>query len=458
MEVATKGGAVAARTFRTPVERVSANDATLLATDHGTVPMNLGAVVVVRGGARLELRDVTDLLGDRLPRVRRLRQRLVATPPGCGRPIWVDAADFDKDEHVRGAGVTGHDGLLELAADLLCTRLDPHRPLWVARWVTGLPHDDAALVVVLHHCLSDGLGGMAALAALCDGSRPQDDLAGTITQALEAGFPLPEPSARILAREAWRARVIGLGRVTRRLDATSHGIGELGLRARPRLAPRTSLNRPTGPRRRLGVTVTRLAPLVEVAHARGCTLNDLMLCAVAGGLGRLFRGRGESVPEIVASVPVSARRTTTADRLGNATGVLPLALPLAADRDERLRRVAALTAERRGPARGSSAGPLGLAFRTLGALNVFQPFINRQRLVNTFVTNVRGPAMPLSFAGLPVTSITPMAVNPGNVGVSFDVLSYAGQLVVTVVADPDLMADPASLATWVGDELAALVV
>ena len=35
----------------------------------------------------------------------------------------------------------------------------------------------------------------------------------------------------------------------------------------------------------------------------------------------------------------------------------------------------------------------------------------------------------------------PVAVTPGNVGVCFDILSYAGDLVVTVVADPDVVAE-----------------
>jgi hypothetical protein len=59
--------------------------------------------------------------------------------------------------------------------------------------------------------------------------------------------------------------------------------------------------------------------------------------------------------------------------------------------------------------------------------------------VHTFVTNVRGPADRLLVDGTPVVALVPLAVNPGNVAVSFDVLSYAGTLAVTVVADPDLV-------------------
>ena len=444
------------RTFHAPIERVSANDATILATDRGRAPMNLGAVVVVERGADLEFDHVANVLGRRLTRVRRLRQRLVDTPLGCGRPIWVDAADFHLDRHLLTASPAGRNSTLDVAAELLCTRLDRGRPLWAARWVTGLPDGDAALVLVLHHCLSDGLGGLAALAALCDEGGQAGGPAETVDRALTLGFPLPAPSRRALADDARRSRAAGIHRLPQRVRTGADGLRELGARGRPHPAARTSLTRPTGARRALGTTHTPLAPLVATAHSRGCTVNDLVLCAVSGALGELLRGRGETVTELVASVPVSSRRTATAAALGNATGVMPLALPLIADANERLRRVTTMTADRSGPARGLSAGPLGLAFRVLAAVGGFQYFIDHQRLVHTFVTNVRGPASPLTFAGHQVASITPMAVTPGNVGVSFDVLSYAGQLAVTVVADPVVLVDPADLAARVGDELALL--
>ena len=35
--------------------------------------------------------------------------------------------------------------------------------------------------------------------------------------------------------------------------------------------------------------------------------------------------------------------------------------------------------------------------------------------------------------------MVPAAVNPGNIGVAFDALSYAGVLSVTLVTDPDII-------------------
>jgi hypothetical protein len=57
----------------------------------------------------------------------------------------------------------------------------------------------------------------------------------------------------------------------------------------------------------------------------------------------------------------------------------------------------------------------------------------------------------MSLAGAEVVAVVPAAVNPGNVAVSFDVLSYAGSLVVTLVCDPGLVPE----SDWLAERLTA---
>jgi hypothetical protein len=48
----------------------------------------------------------------------------------------------------------------------------------------------------------------------------------------------------------------------------------------------------------------------------------------------------------------------------------------------------------------------------------------------------------VTFGGVVVRSAVPLGVGPaGNVTVAFEVLSYAGELVVTAIVDPDRFAD-----------------
>jgi WS/DGAT/MGAT family acyltransferase len=234
------------------------------------------------------------------------------------------------------------------------------------------------------------------------------------------------------------------------LDLTTHA---------PRLVTPTALNRPTGPRRAISVAGVPLGGVVDTAHAHGATVNDVVLAAVGGALGAALGRRGEAPEELVASVPVSARRGTTATRLGNDTGVRPLAIPTQGDPFRRLELVAQssrLAAARAEGGRAASAAPLLAVFRGLARVGLLRWFINHQRLVHTFVTNVRGPADPLQLMGHRVAEIVPVAISPGNVGVTFDVLSYAGQLVVTVVADPVIVPDHQQVADDLTADLARL--
>ena len=383
------------------------------------------------------------------------------TPPGCGRPIWVDDPGFDLSKHLSQSVLPAasapavdpdkpsDEQVLEIAATMVCTPLDRHQPLWAARWVTGLAVDRAALILVMHHALTDGVGGLAVLAALGDGG----------PDVVADPFPQPPPRARSLFAAAWRDRAAALSQVPGRLRAGRDGLRELGILARrPRLAARTSLNRPTGPRRRLTTVRVPLMPLLEDAHRRGCRLNDLVLAAVTGAMAEVLRAarrtarRTRGVRADLRSAYGHRESPGQPDR-GRPVG----------DPDTVRSGRAPASASRRSPTpavarrEGTSAGPMGLVFRALGALGLFQVFIDHQRLVHTFVTNVRGPEAPVHFAGHRISRVIPAAVTPGNVGVCFDILSYAGGLVVTVVADPDLVAEQDQLTSLLAEEFAGLL-
>lgn len=76
--------------------------------------------------------------------------------------------------------------------------------------------------------------------------------------------------------------------------------------------------------------------------------------------------------------------------------------------------IARITQARRSAAPGASTALLGPAFRTLAKLGAFRWFVDRQRLVTTYVTNLRGPDIPLSFLGAPITGVIPVSMITGN--------------------------------------------
>ncbi|WP_120339719.1 wax ester/triacylglycerol synthase domain-containing protein [Cryobacterium soli] len=438
--------------MRTPpsIDRVSADDLMSLVAEHGSTPMQVGAVLLLDTTPGLDPTRLVTELGRRVAGIPRLRQRLETVPVGCGRPIWVDDPGFDMSRHVR-VRVLGdplaEQEVLDIAATLLGTPLPRSRPLWTATLVVTPAGTEAALIVVFHHVLADGIGGLAVLAGLVDGAPGP-----TVPTA---PFPRPRPSPRQIAADMLRLRLRALRRLPQDLLRLAAAAGQLRLVGGSRL-PSTSLNVPTGPRRRFLEIRVDLPQILSAARARQATVNDVLLVAIAGALHTLLLSRGERVDEVVVSVPFSARLQASAGQLGNASGVIPLRIPAVGDPDERLRRVAALTRTAKRTARGASTALIGPLFRLLARLGLYRRFIDGQRLIHTFTSNVRGPAEPLTLVGCPITALLPLSAATGNVTVAFAALSYAGTLVITIVADPDACPDLQALREALVTELAAL--
>jgi hypothetical protein len=200
-----------------------------------------------------------------------------------------------------------------------------------------------------------------------------------------------------------------------------------------------------------------LAPLRAAAHAAGATINDLLLVAATGAAAHVLAGRGEFPSALVVSVPVSARAGTSTAELGNRVGVMPVWVPLGQGRAARLAAVAAATSRQRGVGgRGTSAVLVAPAFRALAAVGLLRPFVNRQRLVNLFLTNLRGPSEPLTIAGARVVDAVPLSGTQGNVALAFAALSYAGRMSVTALIDPDVVPERRVLRQALQHELDAV--
>ena len=399
-----------------------------LVSDRNDPPLQVGAVLMldVRNGfdhARLK-----EVLRCRLSAVPRLRQRLIRVPIGCGRPVWVDHPGFDVNKHfsvVRCTEPRDEEAVLGIAAELLTTRLPRDRPLWAATLVTDVGHDQAALVIVFHHVLADGLAGLAILGRLVDGAAPTFD----------ADFPRPAPSVSSLALDAAQDRFRSVLRLSTALRRLASAVIELGPALRTR-AVACSLNRPTGPHRRFHTVRSDLTAILGLARENAATVNDVVLSAITSALHRLLAERGEQVGSFVVSIPVSSRVEAVGGELGNQSGAIPLLLPATGDFHHRLTAIARITRAAKSHRRGASTAVLGPGFRLLDRMGIYQHFINHQRLIHTFVSNVKGPEAPLALLGCPITVIVPLSVAPGNVTVSFTALSYAGSLVTTISADP----------------------
>jgi diacylglycerol O-acyltransferase len=331
---------------------------------------------------------------------------------------------------------------------VIMSPLPPAVPLWSATLVTGLADGAVALVLVLHHALADGVGGLAVLANLIDAPATMPG----------ACFPRPAPTRGRLARQALASRLEALRHAARswHLLRTSMGAGG-GLR--PPRAARCSLNQRTGPGRRLAVVGADLAAVRAAAHRHGATVNDAVLVAVAGALHRVLLTRGESVGTLVVTVPVSGRRPESGPALGNMVSPMLVSVPATGAVPDRLRQVAAQVRAHRVAATGPPPiAVLGWLFRPLAALGGFRWYMNHQHRFHTLVSHVRGPAEPVTFGGCPVTSAIPVGVGPGgNIPAYFEVLSYADALTLTAIVDPGHFGDLSALTDALRAELDLII-
>ncbi|HEX5880131.1 MAG TPA: wax ester/triacylglycerol synthase family O-acyltransferase [Actinomycetota bacterium] len=423
------------------MDRLTAQDLFTLWTDDFGWSQDIGALAtldgtrLLDGDGHIRIDHIRRHIEPRLQLVPRFRQLLYRPRLGLGWPLWVDAQFFDLADHVRVQPLAppGDEAqLLQACAQLYQRRLDPTRPLWQLWLLPSLPDQQVGVFLRAHHTLADGVAGVAVFGALLD-------LDADAPPPVPAPWtPAPIPSAGALLGDNLRRRLRGLGR----------GLSRLGHASRPReasqgalreffaeRAPRTSLNRRIGSERRLAIVRSRLQVAKQDAHAHHAKVNDVVLAAVAGGLRQLLAGRGEDIDRLVlrVMVPISLHHEQPGQARGNQIGYMVVPLPLGEPNPvRRLELIAGETAARKQQARPQSAsGILSLPVVQRASYR-FQP---HQRFVNLSVTNVPGPPVPLYLAGAQLLELFPVAPILGNLTLTVGVLSYAGQLNLTAMAD-----------------------
>ena len=158
----------------------------------------------------------------------------------------------------------------------------------------------------------------------------------------------------------------------------------------------------------------------------------------------------------MVSVPFSTPPIGGSTVLGNHSGVMPVRLPTVGSFAARLTATAAGTRAAKRHRRGASTAVLAPVFRLLDRLGRYQHFVDHQRSIHTFVSNVRGPADALGLLGHRLVELLPLSLASGNVTVAFTALSYARTVVVAVNADPSTCPDVDPLMAALTEELATL--
>ena len=389
----------------------------------------------------------------------RLRQRVVEPQFPVGLPHWADDLDFDVDYHLRH--VVLPDGstqqqLLELVSALFATPLDHLRPLWEGYVIDGLDGGGAALFLKLHHSLMDGAGAMTLFDALTQAGRG-DPI--NIPRPRRPPVPAPEAPASGL----WRtASMVGQSMLhpIATADRVWRTVGRLqgmitDFNALPGIDPLAA--RCTGIGRRLETVTFSLAHMLQLKSALGVSLNDLVLTAVTGAMGRYHELHHIRLGEVSAVVPKDLRGERDPKTIGNHVGAFHVRLPVG-ERDtvRRLERIRNQTVAAKGSRQAVAYGAALQAVTVMPAA-AFRAIANViAGRVHLICSNVPGPREHRFLAGAKIEAVYPFAPVLFGIPASFGLLSYGDVYAVGIDADPAAIPDPGRLGEYLRDEVASI--
>lgn len=406
---------------------------------------------------------------------RRFRQRVVTKTTRFGRPYWEEDSNFDIASHLHRIGIPApgdHDALQQLVSDLMSQPLDFSKPLWQFHLVDGYG-DRSALLLRLHHCIADGIALMQVMLSLADTVRDAPTAPPQLQVRRRKGWnplaPVTRPAAAAinLSTKAVSVTVntsIQVARKPEYLVELARSGSDVAL-----TTARLLLMEPdpkTAYKGKLGVAKqaawSEPIPLEDVkliGRAVGGTVNDVLMSAAAGAMGRYLASRGKPVDElnVRALIPVNLRPPGARLTMGNKFGLVFLSLPLGIeDPVERLREL-----KRRMDELKNTSEPI-VAFGILGLIGMM-PDRLEDMVVDIFgakgtvvMTNVPGPSKQLYFAGAGIDNMMFWVPQSGRLGIGISILSYNGKVMIGVATDSGLIPDPQTVVASFHAELAAL--
>lgn len=445
--------------------RLSGGDALFLHLEREGMPLNVASVSIFEGA--IALNACTRFIESKLPLIPRYRQRVVTPPFNIGLPTWEYDSTFDIRNHVHELKLThGTDAELKaVAGKILSKVLDRQRPLWDFTLVQGLKGNRTAIITRMHHCMADGLAGVALLNVLMDTSPkvprlrkrklpvPEAKRKDTATQLLDGLLTSSSAIAqRILAAQMEFVDVIEKVAAADRSHAEAQSLSQPGnnavagmptweefTRFMPEvtsITQRLPFNLICRGAQKFDWAEIPLAEMKAVKNAYGATINDVVLTIVTSTVRRYVEMRGVQVRGrlLRLGVPVSVRRSrndANANTLGNRITFIPVTVPL----DVRSpRKLLAAVRERVAFLRRAHVAELvGLAGSMLGAIPMAAQVVAGSianelplGLCNLVCTNIPGPEAQLYLMSHKLLRCYPYVPIGGDLGLNCAVLTYDG--------------------------------
>ncbi|MGC7099923.1 wax ester/triacylglycerol synthase family O-acyltransferase [Amycolatopsis lurida] len=421
--------------------QLSGLDVAFLCLEGERTPMHMGAVVTFDGPVdtdRLAL-----LLAARAARIPKLRKHIRPTLLPPGGAVWAEDPGFDPAGHIHVHHVSSlyePEPLAAFASLWIAEPLDMSRPLWDLSLVTGLPDGRFAVLLKLHHALTDGAGAFTIGSGLLDELPGARAIRATTAKTVQAR---PTRSTLGLLKDGFSTVF------TQAAEGAS--IASSVLRA-ARPYPTSPISAPNADERSLGFVRLDLADLRRVRKAHGGTTNDVVLAIVAGALRSWLVNRGQRADDrtLRALIPVSVRARQQGNTDGNQLSGYLCDLPVGLD-DPVARLHAVRRSMEHAKAKGTTTGPG--AFPILA--NRLPAPVHRLAtkaagrvaplLFDTVVTNVPMPGLPLTLDGARLREIYPLVPLPPNQALGIAVSIYRDAVHIGLQANSEAVADLGSL-------------
>ncbi len=413
--------------------------------------------------------DLLELLKERLMKFDRFRQRVILRGIIFEDTYWEDVPFFDPADHVTRTSIANEnprDELQALAGTLMSTPLDYDKPLWHITMIDDV-REGTGFIIRLHHCIADGNALVRVLLSMMttdkkllkpekeaeSTERPTflDPVVDVLLNAWVSAETMVKLSYRLLKRPSqvfdWAKMTIEGG----------FSLGRLVLRWPD---PKTMLKQKLQNQKLASWSwEIPLERVKEIRRGAGATVNDVVVTAAAGALGRYLKARGEETTDmnIRAAIPVDIRQSTDPFAMGNKFGLVFLSLPVGMeDLRERLTEQKHRMDELKNT---PEAFVSFLVLNTMGAAPkeieslVVDVIGTKTSLV---LTNVPGPSVPLYLAGCEVDNILFWVPQAGRVGLGISVISYNNKVRIGVATDAQIIPDPAAIVDAFQEELDAM--
>jgi len=390
--------------------------------------------------------------------------RLRRAPFGYDADVWLDLARCELDSHIERIETDSpltREELHAIVDERVVERLDLSKPPFKIYVIDRVEGDRAALFMMVHHSVADGVGFQNVMAILTDDS-PQPEYEPPARTRDE-----PPPLAPLwLVRSALRFRREARAETAHAGERDEARAVFRAFRKDPANGraptPQLAMAQKTSHRRRYTSLSLPLDRIKRVARSLDGTVNDVFLATATGALRRALIDVGDLPDGPLVAVAARSYRKPEHGLFGNRIITLNPALPVhLEDPIARVRTIqASMSIELR---RAALTEPLISEFdKPYDARKRYRDYAKRTASGSTVIqgnvtlSNVPGPTESVYLAGFEMLANHPAPILGSGRFLNVTLRRYCQQLDLGIMTDPEQLADAERLRSQLLDALEEL--